>query len=646
MFMAPTTYAAAVVRRWHWVLLGGLVGALLGLGLAPSPSYETATELYVEVARVDAQEDPAYAALVRDRVLPSLVAVADAARANPQLTGTGATAELVENTSVLRITASAPSAELAAARASAAADAVRAQAETYLAADGTPVLTVATVTPAEVSPHPASRGRMTTGVLGLAAGAVLAVLAGGLAELARPRAPAGGGQVAGGELPSGATPRAERLALLLTAADGTGRRGAWRMPSVWCAVLALAAVGADLRLPLALTSGLLVTVLLLPVWLPALRWYRGGVPLAVLVGVGLVSGLLLARRAAVEHGFVPLEAATTAGAVLTGLGTIGLLLWARTLLPVRPLGVVFGVGMLVHGLLRVSQSANPFKFELSLPLTVIVLSLVVGRRRPGVSVAALGILGLLNIVNDARSAFAFCLAAAALVLWQARPTGTAGRAVRWGRGAVLVGIAGAAAYALLTDLLLSGALGSGLQARTATQVAQSGSLLLSGRPEWTATWALMREQPLGFGLGTIPSPADVHVAEAGLAVVNDPTAEGYLHNYLLAGRFELHSVVADLWTNLGPAGLVLGLTMAGLTGAAAATLVARRRAPALVCFLVPTALWYLAFGPLPTDFDVVSLALGLVLLPAAARPSEGAHPPAASTPDVHPAGAGSPPAGV
>lgn len=622
--MTPMAYAAAVVRRWRWLALGGVLGALLGLSLAPSPSYETATELYVEVARVGAQEDPAYAALVRDRVLPSLLELASAAPADRSLAETSAAAELVQDTSVLRITASASSAELAAARAEAAADAVRTLLDdTYRDLDGAPVLTVATVTPAEIPSTPASRGRTTTAVLGLAAGAALAVLGAGLAELARPRAPA----VEGGGLPgSTGLPPSERLARLLAGADGAGRRKPWSTPSVWCAVLALAAVGADLRLPMATTSGLVVTVLLLPVWLPVLRRYRGGVPLAVLVVVGLVCGLLLARRAAGGHGFAPLEAAATAGAVLTGLGTVGLLLWARTVLPVRPLATAFGVGMLVHGLLRISGSANPFKFELSLPLTIIVLSLALGRRRPGASVTALGVLGLLNIVNDARSAFAFCLAAAGLVLWQARPTSRTGRAVRWGRGALLVGTAGATAYALLTDLLLSGALGSGLQARTATQVAQSGSLLLSGRPEWTATWALMREQPMGFGLGTVPSPADVQVAEAGLAVVNDPTAEGYLHNYLLAGRFELHSVVADLWTNLGPVGLVLGLTMAGLLGVSAATLLARRRASALVCFLVPTALWFLAFGPLPTDLDVISLALGVALLPREGTVAEASGP--------------------
>lgn len=717
--MTPTAYAATVVRRWRWALLGGLVGAVLGLGLTPASSYETATELYVGMARVGAQEDAAYAALLRSQVLPSLVELAGSPSADPAMGSTSARAELVEDTSVLRVTVAAPTAELAAARADAAADAVRDRTATaYRDADGDPLLTVATVVPGSPPSAPASRSRVTSGVLGLAAGAALAALAAGLAEAARPRvhtaadvpgapvlaelgsrrrtaasravrldrlrhllggtdpgrfraitltgAPAcretlarelsAGGRVrvvvddgAGTARPDGVVVVAEAgrttvqrmvadlgvardggLPVLGVVLDGTGRGGplaGWlaaagrigagrpsASPTVWCALLALVAVGADVRLPLATTSGLLVTTLLAPVWVPVLPRYRGAVALAVLTVLGLASGLLLARWSTVDHAFAPLEGAVTAFAVLTGLGTVGLLLWARTVLPLRPLGVAFGAGMLVHGLLRVPQSDNPFKFELSLPLTVIVLALVMDRRRPWVSAAALGVLGALNVLSDARSAFAFCLAAAALILWQARPGGS-GRSVRWGRGVLLLGTVAAAGYALLTELLLSGALGAGLQERTATQVAQSGSLLVSGRPEWTATWALMQSRPQGFGLGTVPSPADVQVAEAGLAVVNDPTAEGYLHNYLLAGRFELHSVVADLWSNLGPAGLVLGLAMAALLGTAASTLLARRHLSGLVCFLVPTALWYLAFGPLPTDLDVISLALGLALLP-------------------------------
>jgi hypothetical protein len=162
-----------------------------------------------------------------------------------------------------------------------------------------------------------------------------------------------------------------------------------------------------------------------------------------------------------------------------------------------------------------------------------------------------------------------------------------------------------------------------LQARTAEQIARTGSLLLGGRPEWTATWALMQHSPLGFGLGVVPSAADVHVAREGLAVTRIPTVDAYLENYLLAGGVELHSIVADLWAGLGPAGLLLGVLMGVLAVRGLAGQLAARTASGLVCLLVPLGTWSLAFGPLPTDVPTLTLALGLLLAPR----SPGAGPP-------------------
>jgi hypothetical protein len=192
----------------------------------------------------------------------------------------------------------------------------------------------------------------------------------------------------------------------------------------------------------------------------------------------------------------------------------------------------------------------------------------------------------------------------------------------------------------IRELLVAGALGAEAQARTITQIRQSGSLLLGGRPEWTATWALARENPLGFGLGTVPNALDVRLAESGFAVTHIPTAEGYLRNYMFGGRFELHSIIADLWSHLGPVGLAMGLTMAGLLVWSTLDLISRRQAGPLQSFLVVSALWYLAFGPLPANLPDVALALGVVLLPRRA--------PSADTGPDHPAedaAAGSVPTG-
>jgi hypothetical protein len=357
-------------------------------------------------------------------------------------------------------------------------------------------------------------------------------------------------------------------------------------------------------------------VALLPLWLPLVRRTRGLTPLLVLAGVGVLSGALLAWLHADDHGFAPFEAGAQFSLVLATIGGTGVLVWARTVLPVPVLGAVFGLAMLVTGLVDAAETANPWKFQFSSPLMVVALALALGWGRPVVTLAVLGVLAVLNVTNDARSAFGFCVVAGALVLWQQRPrrAGAAAGGRPWLALPVLAGL-GAAGYWLLTRLMLAGALGEEIQQRTAVQIAQTGSLILGGRPEWAATWALAREHPLGFGLGVVPNSEDLLIGKAGIAVTNIPTAEDYLQNYLLAGRVELHSILADLWAVLGPAGVLLGLLTAALVVAGLAAQLRRREASGLVCLLVPMALWGLLFGPMASNADTLTLALGLLLLP-------------------------------
>ncbi|GAA4752521.1 hypothetical protein GCM10023328_39660 [Modestobacter marinus] len=378
------------------------------------------------------------------------------------------------------------------------------------------------------------------------------------------------------------------------------------------ALLAVLALGLDQRLPVETDTGLLAAALLLPVWIAPILRHRGTRWLTGLAAVALACGVLLTLANSVEHDFAPRQALATSLSVLGALGAIGLLLWARTVWPLGVVGVTYGVGALVSGVLDVPGSDNAYKFELSFPVTIIVLSLLVGRVRPLLSVLALGVLGLFNIVNDARSAFGFCVIAAGLVLWQARSTREPDRP-RPLRTVLLLASALVGAYAAITQLLVSGALGAQVQARSITQIEQTGTLLLGGRPEWTATWALMQENPLGFGLGTVPAAGDIALAKQGFAVTHVPTAEGYIEHYMFAGRFELHSVIADLWSNAGPAGLLWGLLLGGLLVTSLVRQLSRRRASALTCLLVPASLFWLAFGPLPANLPDIAMTLGLVL---------------------------------
>lgn len=392
------------------------------------------------------------------------------------------------------------------------------------------------------------------------------------------------------------------------------------------AALALAALGFTRPLPFALSTGLLAAAALVPLWAPVVRRCRGAVLLFALTGAALVCGVLLTWLSSADHGFAPHEGVRTAVLILTSGCGIGLILWARTVLPLSAIGVAFGVGNLAAGVLQLSGVDNPWKFELSFPVLVIVLSLLADRGRPLLTVGALGALGLTDVLNDYRSDFACCVLAAVLVVWQVRPAGTARRRTRTRtRAWIAVPAVGALAWAgywVLTQAILAGMLGSGLQQRTATQIEQSGSLLLGGRPEWTASWALMQFRPLGFGLGTVPTAEDTIVAKQGLAVTHIPTVDSYLEHQLLHGSVQLHSIVADLWAAVGPVGILLGVAMGLLSVHGLADQVRHRRASGLVCALVPLGLWDLAFGPLSDNVPTLTLGLGLLLV-AKPRRREG-----------------------
>ncbi len=391
------------------------------------------------------------------------------------------------------------------------------------------------------------------------------------------------------------------------------------------AAVALFLLGLDVSASNGLSTGLFVAVTLIPVWGPALRRYRGATTLLVLGAAALAAGWVLALSDS-THDVDPKVAVQTSLQLVTAFAGIGLILWARQVLPVPRIAIVYGLGLLVSALAKTRGSDNAWKYELAVPITMIVLGYVTSRSR-WLQVATLMGLAAVGVLADHRSYVGFCLAVVAVVVWQGRPV--RGRRVGPGWQVALLGVFAFGVYRLGTSLLLSGSLGYNLQQRSISQIRDGGSLILGGRPEWHATLKLMQANLNGFGVGSIPTARDVVLAERGLVSVGLQTKNGYVYNYMFGGTFRLHSVVADLWSNLGVAGVVLALAIGLALLLSLSSAMADRQASALVVFLALNSLWNLAFGPLYSSLPELIPALGLVLLvrppraAAAGRPASG-----------------------
>ena len=390
--------------------------------------------------------------------------------------------------------------------------------------------------------------------------------------------------------------------------------GAWQAISRVVAALALVIIGARIQLPQGLTAGYLVAVLLLPVWISVLPRYRGGILLMVLGGAAALNGYLLTGLArGTAHTGNGLALQNTFVLVGTMLA-IGVVLWARTVLPLWSVGLFFGIGLLVgidpHGLLA---GGNPWKFVFAVPITVIALSIAMVRKSRGLELVIVVALAVVSMASDARSGFAILLLTGVLVVWQLRPTSDTKRA---STARVLLGLLLLAgiAYNVGQSLILDGALGEATQQRTIAQINTSGSLILGGRPELAATASLMQHYPFGFGSGTYASSTQVLVAKQGMLAINYDPNNGYVENFMFGTGFELHSMIGDLWANYGVAGLALSVGLLWYILRGLGHSVARRTASALVIYLAVRTLWSMFFGPWYSSVTLLTLLIGMTLL--------------------------------
>jgi hypothetical protein len=331
-----------------------------------------------------------------------------------------------------------------------------------------------------------------------------------------------------------------------------------------------------------------------------------------------VSGLVLSTMAAKDHQINPASRVQMTGLLLSGAAALVLILWARREIPLYRVVALYGLGGVASA---VVDGRLSWKFGVALPATFLILGLT---ERSGSRVRAavvVTVLGMVSVLDDYRSLFAFCVLAATLTVWQMRPRGAERHLNRWWPAILLAGL-GTAMYLLMTTLMAAGYLGEAAQTRTVEQIDRSGSLLAGGRPEWGATLELMSLRPSGYGAGVIPNLEDIHNAAAGLESLNIGL-NVERDRYMFGTEFRLHSLVADLWVRFGLVGVALAATILVAVVRSLSFSLAQRTASTSVILAAVLVLWSLAFEPSYTYWVPACVGIGLVLLPkstAAAEP--------------------------
>lgn len=362
------------------------------------------------------------------------------------------------------------------------------------------------------------------------------------------------------------------------------------------------------------TYGDVLAIFTVPLWFRAFRRYPLAAVYAGLAIASVVAGLVLTELSSTDH-YVNVANRRDVTMQLVGVVlAIGVVLWARRLLPSGEIGLWFGLGMLADAVLSPgSWGGNPWKFAFCMPVAVIVLGVVSLQRRLGVTLAALAALALVSVVLDSRAYSATLALVGVLVVWRwmraARARGG------WARNVLLIGALATAIYFLATSLLVNGYLGRDAQVRSIEQIRTSGSLILGGRPELAATIALIEHRPEGYGVGVVPNPHDVLVAKSGLVGINYAPNNGYVDRYMFGGHIELHSVIGDTWANWGIVGLLLIAFTAFLLVRTVAEAVSGGPPDVLVIYLCCWSMWNLAFSPFIVSVPVLVLAVALSVRP-------------------------------
>lgn len=367
------------------------------------------------------------------------------------------------------------------------------------------------------------------------------------------------------------------------------------------------------------TICVVVALIMSPVWIAHLKTYRFARSILLVGGGALVYGLVLTLSDPLRP--VPPSLLLSESLVLLSfLGSFGLLIWARAAIGAPWTVLAFGLGGLANVVIMGGNEVNLWKFALAIPVALTLLGLAMIRGSRVLELVVLvGVAGV-SAVSDSRSMTAFLLLAAVLVTWQWVSSGT-GR-LRPRPWQTLIGLLGLAlsAFLLFQALILDGALGEAAAQRTQSQIATSGSLIAGGRPEMGAATALIGAQPWGYGSGVAPTSHDVWIAKSGMNALNYDPNNGYVERYMFGGRFEVHSVLGDLWVRFGPLGAVLILAITALAVYSTSRALSLRTASSALVLLTALGVWDTFFSPLLTSYPTIALMGALAVLPVRAAP--------------------------
>jgi O-antigen ligase len=385
------------------------------------------------------------------------------------------------------------------------------------------------------------------------------------------------------------------------------------------ALIAVAMLGFDRKLAFeGLSTGTLAVVALSPIWIGSLRDFRFARGIMAIGLLTLFAGVVLVPFQG-GRAFSLSVALCLLILFATALGGLGLLLWARTVTSLSTIAIVFGVARLIGQLPAIPSSRDPWKFEIAIPLAIILLAWAI--RAPGIRLTILSLagIGLASIALDYRSFFGFCLLAIVLVVWQDRKKKSV-KPLSKASTAVLIAVTLSALYAIGSSLLLDGYLGSAAQERTVAGVEQSGNVLIGGRPEWAGTLALMSEHPLGFGPGTRLTSDDIWTVKSGMASVGVDPNDRFRDEFMFGSRIKLHSVAADLWLGFGLMGIVFSLALLGTIFYLVLDQLERRIGTGLGFLMAVISVWAILFNPLSPSIYYAMFTLAL-LIPLTIRKS-------------------------